>query len=591
MGKLVPNTTNRTFDFVDSKGRAVTNVGDLLEPRKIVRWFDDKEPGLIQMEVFESGGTRHFSMRTDALASMEGFHQELFRNDYFINYKMVNPLREFITIRAQALQTAGQVEYKHRSLGFLDKGKHLYYMHARTRVGNSTSKHVLPLSSFEAGSRDDYLAFLETEIMPHENMQLALVLGLGSVLSSYLKRQEDIQTIIVNLCGPSSTGKTTTAKFIASLWGNPSMEKGGMVQTFNSTLNALFSQIENINGVPIVLDDLTTAPGLNKTDLAYQLAQGVARSRMSNYGRSIKQSRGWSGLAVITSELPLLSEAETRKGLLARVLDIQEIVWTEDGAHASRISQHINSCYGHLGMAFVEEFMQLPDERIKAMFAEAKDELQASMEKTDDLSERRLAKLAILWQTAKLTKELLDLSLDLDALKAKLVEIDQADIEERDLAFQGMEAIKHYIETNNRHFRKYDSNGTMHDRETGTLLGTMTFESKDNVKVCIPAENVKDILRDYRIFEYRVVLKSWAENGHIIQQSGRNTVNINALDSRVVRFSFERTSETIMPWFSAPEDQAGNTLWTNEEPPTVEDDHHQDDESQVKEIFGQGDAS
>ena len=74
---------------------------------------------------------------------------------------------------------------------------------------------------FISGSKEDYDSFLRSHILPYESMRFALVLGLSSIAASYLKDFADVGTILINLSGASSTGKTTTAQFIASLWGEP----------------------------------------------------------------------------------------------------------------------------------------------------------------------------------------------------------------------------------------------------------------------------------------------------------------------------------------------------------------------------------
>lgn len=553
MYQLLANYKTKKFDLMNKNGDVVPGVANLLIPIEIIGALEQGSNSYMKLKTFEGNQTRTFEVRMGDISSMTDFNRVLVDNLYIINYKLVNHLREFINYRLQDLQTNGAIRFNHKSLGFWeDTDGSTIFLLEQNRTNRGFSKYFNDSLAFKMGTKEDYLKFIDSEILPYIPMQLAFAMGLSSVTASYLKDYADVGTIVINFCGASSTGKSTTAQFIASLWADPRIGNDSLVRTFNSTQGAMMQSIEGFNGVPIILDDATTAAYMNKTNLVYQLAQGEARARLIDYGRSIRQGQEWSGCAIITSELPILSESETRQGLIARVIDTNDIVWTNSGEHAVRVKNFIKSNYGHLGQEFANYFLTLTDAEIKERFVKAREEMLRIVKKKDNLPERIVNKLAILYSTAKIANECFMFELDLAKILDILVAFDQVDVENRHIAVRGYFAIKDYIEKHHHKFDKYDSKNTKLESSKGVLMGVIIYH-KETMDVSIPAENVKEILRSNRIYEYKPVLKYWAEHQLIIQQSNRNTINISKLEGRVVKFVLERHEDTIMPWlYEAP---------------------------------------
>ena len=132
-------------------------------------------------------------------------------------------------------------------------------------------------------------------------------------------------------------------------------------------------------------------------------------------------------------------------------------------------------------------------------------------------------------------------------IKSILVELDQTDIADRHIGLRAFEVIKNHITQHHSNFNKFDHDGIQHDSSSFKLIGTMKF-TENNVMVAILSSSVQEILRSKYIYEYRTILKYWADNNMILPQSGKNVANVNALDSRAVRFLFDRTKDTILPW-------------------------------------------
>ena len=575
------NATTQKFDYVDpDTGIVDSSVANGLKVISIDRYYDCVAPTLITMETYENGSTRTFQVKAAVLQLPQLLYSELLKNGYFIQAGLVKLLRYYLTDEIIQLQHSGQVNFMHKSLGFYDDSGKLEFLYDTNKLKLGTSEYFKDDFEFKNGLKTDYIKFLKKEILPNQLSQLALVLGLSSVISSYLKDYADVGTILVNLSGRSSTGKTTMSQFMASLWANPRISNSGLVKTFNSTEIAKLASIEGYNGIPIIFDDATTLGAGNKSKLIYQLAEGESRARSSNYGTEIAQGLTWSGLALITSENPILDDSDVRLGLRARVLDFDDIVWTIDGPHAKRIKSFIFNNYGHVGKEFANKIIKLPYSDITTKYDKVHKTIEAGLTDKDDISNRITNKLAIVQLTAELIKSELGFSVDTAFIQKSLIDLDQKDVRERHPSIIALEVIKHYVVKHHRKFEKQDEEGNRLLYTSGDLIGIMKF-APTTVEVHIPSKFVKDILRQNRIYDYKAILKGWGDRELIIKQGERHTAVTNKLDTRAVRFVFEQTEDSIIPW-DYPLAKVKKT--PSEEPPKHKDDFSAS-EDDIKKIF------
>ena len=97
--------------------------------------------------------------------------------------------------------------------------------------------------------------------------------------------------------------------------GQESLRRIGVCFTANNTLNALFARIEGVYGVPFVIDDITTNPHLKNqlTQFIYTLADGTNKGRLNGNSELCEEGLGWSGVAITSSETPILDYGEQER--------------------------------------------------------------------------------------------------------------------------------------------------------------------------------------------------------------------------------------------------------------------------------------
>jgi uncharacterized protein (DUF927 family) len=148
---------------------------------------------------------------------------------------------------------------------------------------------------FTKGTLENQIEFLKKEIIPYKNTRLALVLGASSIVTSFINPHMNIGTLVTNVCGESTTGKSTVVDLAASLFGCPETSNYGLVRTFNATKNFILGMCESRNGIPIILDDVNAnGDEHNISDLIYQLAMGEPRGRCNSTGNVQEKRSSWS---------------------------------------------------------------------------------------------------------------------------------------------------------------------------------------------------------------------------------------------------------------------------------------------------------
>lgn len=131
------------------------------------------------------------------------------------------------------------------------------------------------------GDFDKWLEVVKPFYAPkaHPAVRTALAAATASVLLGYI---DSGLPFFVHLFGASGNGKTLTLKLVASMFGNPSADGGGLIQSFSSTPVGLERRAEVLNNVPMLLDELGVKGGSTErevSELVYQLTEGVGKTR------------------------------------------------------------------------------------------------------------------------------------------------------------------------------------------------------------------------------------------------------------------------------------------------------------------------
>ncbi len=191
-------------------------------------------------------------------------------------------------------------------------------------------------------------------------------------------------TIIVNVCGESTIGKSTAQMLMTSPFMSPVIGNSGKSLSIcaNNTQNMLYRHMKDVYGVPFVIDDITTNEKVPLSDVIYAITQGEDKGRMNGDGEA-REVSSWSGVVITSSEAPILDSVKGAQGLKARVLHTYGIRWTASAEQATVIKRTVSKNYGFTGKEFAEYVATIPLDDLYERFLESFDVVFEMMKKKE----------------------------------------------------------------------------------------------------------------------------------------------------------------------------------------------------------------
>lgn len=184
------------------------------------------------------------------------------------------------------------------------------------------------------------------------NPRMALVMGAsaGAPFVGPLRRQSHWY----DLYGDSRRGKTTAQAVAASLWGDPRLGTG-IVLNWNASAIGLNRTLGQLGILPAFMDErgLISFTHEQWGELIFATSQGASRLTAEVKGRSTRRSEPWFGVLFSTANARLTDRITAGRfaGILPRVIEL-EAPFTSDAGESKRLTDDLlPRCYGWLGAA------------------------------------------------------------------------------------------------------------------------------------------------------------------------------------------------------------------------------------------------
>ena len=353
----------------------------------------------------------------------------------------------------QKCQEEGCISYRNKVLGWYPFNGTSYYFYDETDFDGKHAQCARKSIEFQKGDKETYLKFLKDTVFPSTELSLALAIGYSAVVVARLKDEADLGTVIVNLCGTSSTGKSTAEMLMCSPFMNPAISNSGQSLSVSaqSTLNALYQLFEGVYGVPCVVDDITTNSKFTMTDIVYALAQGAPKRRL-NGNCEARKSEGWCGVIIVSSESPITDFTDCYQGVKARVLHTYGLPWTKSAEESKLVKRTVRKNFGFTGKEFADYVATIPVEDLYDRFEDAIESVQKLMPKKDNLTDRIADKYAAVYLTVELLNEKFAYGLSADNLLTCFIQPEQDTFEERDNAKTAYQAVIDFVSRNEGRF-------------------------------------------------------------------------------------------------------------------------------------------
>ena len=211
-----------------------------------------------------------------------------------------------------------------------------------------------------------------TSILEKANLKSHMfVLGVG--FSAPLYNFTGLKGLTVSLYGPTGGGKTLSQYWAQSIYGNP--DKLHFAAKY--TQNSLFSRLGTYANLPLTIDEVTMMNDKEVGDFCYWVSQGRDKARL-NRNSEERDAKTWATPVIVSTNKSLQSKL-IASGLdtdaqMARLLEVTvppSKIYNKNTTVGKKIYDAIHSNYGHAGRLFISKLLEIGEEGIQSMIAEA----------------------------------------------------------------------------------------------------------------------------------------------------------------------------------------------------------------------------
>lgn len=394
-------------------------------------------------------------------------------------------------------------------------------------VLSSLTKNILSEAPYDLkprGTFENWLNMYLTEVRGNLMLEIAVIFGISSLVTAYLKNLHEIEFsgTIFSFMGNSSTGKSTAAALAVSVAGNPTKGDKTLFRSWNGTRNALESFLSNNFGIPIVLDELSSATFRDTTGLLYSIAEGQGRQRANIHG-IVKTPKNWGTSVISTAEHSIFNNSARNDGLNVRTIEISE-TFTTSAHNSDEIKKGVSRNYGHVMPLVAEYLLRREVEVIKWFHAEHKwfrDQLE---DETSNTGIRMFKRYASITTSARILEHVIATPIDLDAVREYLINYHVDSVSERSLADKVIEVIIQFVAQNRGKFSE--------DTKLSTLIenyGLISLEA-DHIQVKIIASVFKNMLEEHHFQDTNNVIDALRDKGYIQSDAKRKTTKRSVKD-------------------------------------------------------------
>lgn len=409
---------------------------------------------------------------------------------------------------------------EHKKLGFsVYDGKTVFL--AKKAIGVD-SRYDGKLKIGKTGNYKKWVKMIREEVIGNIPLEFILAVAGSGVFTDYLRDKVQVENMIVNLIGESSTGKSTAGLLLVSCGAKPTFQGNSLALNFSDTQNAILASIPS--SYPVLIDEGSLCR-YNPTSFLYNISSGKEKERLTkNLDKA--ESSFFSTAIVTTSEKSLLGMADENSGLLVRVLEIENVVWTKSAESSDKIKNIISSNHGWLIPKVAEKILsvekELGQEEIISRYHHFQKLLVENAKQQghyNNLTERACKQYALILLSASFIEDTIGISLHMDELinfietHSPVKEENRVDIGQRAFSYLMQYVSGHYsqfcIESDSENYVPKDCAGRIKTVRLSTLKNGTPYKKR----LFITDIKLEEILREGHFPDKKVILKCWKESG------------------------------------------------------------------------------
>lgn len=364
-----------------------------------------------------------------------------------------------------------------------------------------------------AGSLDEWLEMIKEEVVGNTPLEFILACGFSSAIVGYLYQNDyPVDTLMINLTGDSTTGKTTAGMLAVSVFGAPTKKQKGLFSTWNGTSNAILQSLVGNFGVPYLIDELSMSNAGDFSSLLYSIADGRNKKRLTK--ESSFQNVGEFATTILsTGELSILSKSANNTGLKLRALEFTNLQWTTSAINSENIKNCVIKNYGVAGKAFVRFLVKNPN--YITAFVESNTSGFKKVLVESPFRDRLAAKYAIILSAAQLANNVFGFKFNVDEIRTFIVERDAMLVDSRDI---GKSAWNHMLQFVQQHQNQFIYDNTINN--SYEIVGKIkTTNAK--LEVSILKNVFEKAMYDFGYQDIKSILQNWKKKGLLDYETGR----------------------------------------------------------------------
>lgn len=279
-----------------------------------------------------------------------------------------------------------------------------------------------------------------------------------SSFASILLMRYNLPSIVVDISGISTSGKSTVLRICASVWGY----FDDYINSMLTTNIAVERMAGFLNAFPFILDDSNTAQdpkGLE--NIIYLFGNGTGKMRGSKVGS--QETSSWRATMITTGENNIL-EYTKNQGSVARVIPITNLKFeNKNTEYFTKLNDNVKLYYGSIGVEFIKRWRKSFD-RFNGRFEKLARKYQAAP-KINNIMIRIALHFAFVVFVAEVLNELFkeeDMNIPVDSFEKLFLDI-CADNHHVDRAKNMLIEILEELQANLNHvFKDFQPNYGIH---------------------------------------------------------------------------------------------------------------------------------
>ncbi len=331
------------------------------------------------------------------------------------------------------------VVFQHKRVGFSLYGDKQIFK--GDKGYDITSEYVGGLEIEPRGSMKEWKKMIREEVLGTP-LEVVLAGALSAVVLDYIHQDYPIDNIMMSLVGNSSSGKTTALNLAVSAGARPVSSGKSFMMSFIDTELSIIHKLSS--AYPAGIDEFTAVSHKNMTKFLYTVANGSERSRM-NKNLDMVETNEFHTSVFMSSECSILASADDYEGLMARVMEFENIQWTKSARSADAIKKASLSNYGWAVPRMAKYLLQIEKESLVEFCEEETASFLENIENKNPLMVRMAKKVGVILATVEIAKEALKINLDRDMIVKFFIENLKLSKEDYDIGLKAYDAIIAYV--------------------------------------------------------------------------------------------------------------------------------------------------